>query len=285
MATRRTEFGASWWARRWIGALESFGWDSRLARGRSYARGGRVIDVEVAAGVARARVKGSERRPYAVAIRLDPFSDDTWDRVLDVLAGQALYAAKLLAGELPIEVVELCEDAGAALFPGWIDELESSCSCPDWGNPCKHVAAVHYVLAAEFDRDPFLLFRLRGRSRDELFAGLRHRRGATEVEPFESPPREEAEPAELDVSAFWTLDPEVESLDIEIRPPDVPGAILKRLGRPPVWGAQDQFLASLELLYRTASANVRDRALGGWEPAEGSGDGEEVRPEHRQQTC
>ena len=266
---RSTEFAANWWARRWIGALDRIGWATRLARGRTYARQGRVLDIEITPGQVLARVKGSRPRPYRVAMTVEQFPDEVWDRIIGALSRRALFAAKLLAGELPSEVVDLCAGAEAPLFPEHEAELGTSCSCPDWVNPCKHVAAVHYALAAEFDRDPFLLFRLRGRTRDELTAALRARRGAAggpsvpavPTVPVAADGEQPAEPLEPLIDRFWQVGPELALLDIDIRPPEVPAAVLKRLGHPPVWGSQDEFRASLEMLYRTASASVRDAAV------------------------
>ena len=273
---RPTEFAANWWARRWIGALDRIGWATRLARGRTYARHGRVLDVEISPGQVRARVKGSRPQPYRVAMQVEQFPDEVWDRIVGALSRRALFAAKLLAGELPSEVVELCASADASLFPEDEAEFATSCSCPDWVNPCKHIAAVHYALAAEFDRDPFLLFRLRGRTRDELTAALRARRGsaggpsASSTAPL--PPATDAEPPaeplEPLIDTFWQVGPELALLDVDIRPPDVPGAVLKRLGHPPVWGSQDEFRASLDTLYKVASASVRNAAV--------ASDGEDV---------
>src|SRR5688572_28735700 len=158
-----------------------------------------------------------------------------------------------------------------------------TCSCPDWAVPCKHVAAVHYALAAELDRDPFLLFRLRGRTREELTAALRARRGSfgsagaarmAEIQAAEA----EAAPAQpLPIDQFWTLGPELEGLHFEIRGPDVPGAVLRLLGRPPGWGGQEELQATLHDLYRVASASVRDVALADLEaPAEESADAAEA---------
>ena len=276
---RAAEFGANWWARRWIGALDRIGWATRLARGRSYARQGRVLDIEISPGLVRARVKGSQPRPYRVTMQIEQFPDEVWDRIVGALSRRALFAAKLLAGELPAEVVDLCASAEASLFPEDEAELGTSCSCPDWVNPCKHVAAVHYALAAEFDRDPFLLFRLRGRTRDELTAALRARRGSAGGPPVPAtaPPaatdaEQPPEPLEPLIDRFWEVGPELALLDIDIRPPDVPGAVLKRLGHPPVWGSQDEFRAGLETLYRVASASVRDAAIAS-DDADGDPDG------------
>ncbi|MGE3271568.1 MAG: SWIM zinc finger family protein [Chloroflexota bacterium] len=266
---RGPELATTWWARRWMAALDGFGWAGRLSRGRSYARNGRVLDVEFSRGAIRARVQGSERQPYRVEMSVERFPDQVWDRVIGALARQALYAAKLLAGELPAEIVQLCDTAEAPLFPSHPNDITMKCSCPDWAVPCKHVAAVHYALAAELDRDPFLLFRLRGRTREELTAALRARRSsfgsagaarmAAESQAAAETKEPEAEP--LPVEQFWTIGAELEGLHFEIREPDVPGAVLRLLGRPPGWGGQDELLASLHDLYRVASASVRDVAL------------------------
>lgn len=267
---RGPELATSWWARRWMAALDGFGWTGRLSRGRSYARNGRVLDIEIGPGTVKARVQGSERQPYRIEMTLERFADQVWDRVVGALARQALYTAKLLAGELPAEVVQLCDTAEAPLFPSHPNDITMKCSCPDWAVPCKHVAAVHYALAAELDRDPFLLFRLRGRTREELTAALRARRGSFGSAGAARMAAEQAAAAEaaaaaanqpLPVNQFWTLGAEVEALNFEIRGPDVPGAVLRLLGRPPGWGGQEELQATLYDLYRVASASVRDLAL------------------------
>src|SRR3954453_17450025 len=173
---RSGDLASTWWARRWLATLDGFGWGGRLSRGRAYARNGRVLDVEVSTGLLRARVQDVQPRPYRIEMAVEPFADQVWDRVIGALARQAIYTAKLLAGELPAEVVQLCDSAEAPLFPSHPDDIVMRCSCPEWAVPCKHVAAVHYALAAELDRDPFLLFRMRGRTREELTAALRTRR-------------------------------------------------------------------------------------------------------------
>lgn len=267
----RTELVGNWWARRWMAALDGFGWASRLARGRSYARNGRVLDIEISPGMVRARVQGSRATPYRIEMAFEPFSDAVWDRVIGALARQAIYVAKMLAGDLPAEVVQLCEVAEAPLFPDHPDEMSMRCSCPDWAIPCKHVAAVHYALAAELDRDPFLLFRLRGRTREELTSALRARRvalgsngGLPAVVTDELPDEDEdaaGEGAVLSAGSFWRTGPELDDLHFEIRSPDVPGAVLRLLGPPPAWGSHDDLLTRLHELYRVASASVRDAAL------------------------
>ena len=131
-------FGKNWWAKRWIAVLEGFHLGARLTRGRSYARRGQALSKAEQASLGKA------------------------------LAEQALFTAKLLAGEMPQDIEQAFAGAGLSLFPKHLDDLVTGCSCPDWSNPCKHIAAVYYLVGEEFDRDPFLIFKLRGVDRDRL---------------------------------------------------------------------------------------------------------------------
>ncbi len=176
--SKRGAIGEQWWSRRFIAVLESYGMSSRLARGRSYARAGQVLDFELSQGKVTARVQGSRPRPYQVKIGVLPLTTAQWRRVLDKLASQALFRAKLLAGEMPREIEEVFAGCGTPLFPSSSADLDLHCNCPDWGVPCKHLAAVCYVLAEEFDRDPFGMLAWRGKEREELLAAMRRIRGA-----------------------------------------------------------------------------------------------------------
>ena len=176
--SKRGAIGEQWWSRRFISVLESYGMSGRLARGRSYARAGQVLDLELSQGKVTAQVQGSRVRPYQVRIGVLPLTTSQWRRVQDRLASQALFRAKLLAGEMPHEIEEVFDDCGTPLFPRIAGDLEMRCSCPDWEVPCKHLAAVCYVLAEEFDRDPFGLLAWRGKARDELLAALRQLQAA-----------------------------------------------------------------------------------------------------------
>ena len=175
--SKRGAIGEQWWSRRFIGVLESYGMSGRLARGRSYARAGQVLDFELSQGKVTARVQGSRVRPYQVRIGVLPLTTAQWRRVMQQLASQALFRAKLLAGEMPHEIEEVFSECGTPLFPRSAADLDMHCSCPDWGVPCKHLAAVCYVLAEEFDRDPFAMLAWRGKGRDELLTALRQIQG------------------------------------------------------------------------------------------------------------
>ena len=167
---KRGAIGEQWWSRRFVTVLEQVCDGGRLARGRTYARKGQVMDFALGPGRVTARVQGSRPQPYAVTITIAAFDEAQWTEVTDALGSRALYRAALLAGEMPHEIVELFDEHEMPLFP---DNLDIRCSCPDWSVPCKHGSAVLYVLAEAFDDDPFLVLAWRGRDRDALLDALR----------------------------------------------------------------------------------------------------------------
>jgi uncharacterized Zn finger protein len=175
---RRGRIARTWWSQRFLEVLESFPLGGRLARGRTYARQGQVLALQVGPGEVSATVQGTSPRPYRVRIALATFPDQIWTAVEGALADQAIYSARLLAGEMPPDIEDVCTAAGAPLFPQHPDELQMSCSCPDPVTPCKHVAATCYLLAESFDEDPFRLLHWRGRGRGPLLTRLRQLRQA-----------------------------------------------------------------------------------------------------------
>jgi uncharacterized Zn finger protein len=233
--SRSTRFGLTWWGQRWIAALEALGavYANRLPRGRTYARKGAVEELTVDAGRVSARVAGSRARPYRVTLELPTFDDATWDAILVALAGRVRHAAELLDGRMPEDVDEVLTGCGVSLFPT-ARELATRCSCPDVANPCKHVAAVHYVLAQSFDADPFLLPTLRGRDRAALLASLRAvRSGAPGPTPDDHAHDEPLAVAGLVARELYCAPRPLATVTVHPHPPDDPGATLRRLGPPP----------------------------------------------------
>jgi uncharacterized Zn finger protein len=169
----RGPIGEQWWSRRFIDVLESFGLQTRLTRGRSYARSGQVLSLDIGTGHVTALVQGSRVKPYAVKLTVDPLTTRQWKRVEEALAARAIFRARLLAGEMPAEIEEVFADCGTPLFPKSARDLTMTCSCPDWEVPCKHLAAVCYVLAEAFDADPFGMLAWRGKGRADLLTALR----------------------------------------------------------------------------------------------------------------
>jgi uncharacterized Zn finger protein len=240
--SKRGAIGEQWWSRRFISVLESYGMSGRLARGRSYARAGQVLDFQLSQGKVTAQVQGSRPRPYQVRLGVLPLTTKQWRRVQDRLASQALFRAKLLAGEMPHEIEEVFDDCGTPLFPRSASDLDMHCSCPDWGVPCKHLAAVCYVLAEEFDRDPFGLLAWRGKARDDLLAALRQlQAGAAAADPgAEITPRDSldvpARPLAECLDTFWSpgLSPARLRALSTAPSPAAPDLLLRMFPPPPV---------------------------------------------------
>lgn len=261
---RKKEFGDSWWGAQWVGVLQSFGWSNRLQRGRSYARRGYVLEIKTSSGRVEALVKGSRPRPYRVRILVKALTDAAWGQVVQALAARADFTARLLAGEMPADIEEAFASAHCSLFPASSRDLETRCSCPDWANPCKHIAAVYYLMAQEFDRDPFILFLLRGRSREALLLALR------EQWAVPAAPTDPTDPAKRTVAAinggiltageletFWG-DGREREIPVRMSIPDVPEAILKQLGHPPFAREEAvEYLVTLEEYYRLISERAR----------------------------
>ncbi len=248
--SKRGDFGETWWAKRWVMSLESFEIGARLARGRSYARKGQVLSVRVIKGWIHAKVQGSRSDPYEIAVQVRTLTPAEWDKVIEALSGQALYVAKLLAGEMPHEIEDVFKTAGVPFFPDRLGDLSTKCSCPDWSNPCKHIAAVLYLLGEEFDRDPFLIFQLRGLSRDELMARLEGLAPADAIEPPEPPP---PEPLSSELGRYWGVGQAPEPAEGVILP-ETAAALPRRLGGFPFWRGETPWLEAIEPLYRAATA-------------------------------
>ena len=249
--SKRGAFGSSWWARRWTQTLEEFSIGARLGRGRSYARRGQVISIEVQSGAVTAKVQGSRKRPYNVSIGVRTISPANWERLQAAMAEQPIIAASLLSGRMPENIEDTFRSSGLSMFPEREDDLETGCSCPDWSNPCKHVAAVYLLLGEEFDRDPFLIFRLRGMDREDLL-GPEFRRSAQTLEPPALP----AEPLPPQPEEFWSTPlAALQEMDLTgpATMPDTAAALPRQLGRFPLWQGSREFVPAMQDIYRTAS--------------------------------
>lgn len=168
-------FADSWWGRAWVAALESLSMDgARLARGRAYADEGKVAAITVTPGRVVAYVHGSRARPYRAELRLRTFTDTGWDTLLDAVAVHPGHLSALLAKEMPHSLAATAREADVRLLPGG-DDLDPSCTCPDHGRPCKHVAALCYQTARLLDSDPFVLLLMRGRGERDLLDELGRR--------------------------------------------------------------------------------------------------------------
>ena len=236
------QFGRHWWTERWLDAIEEFGPPRRIARGRSYARKGQVLDLEITKGLIHAQVQGSRETPYEVRIPLKVFTNEQESEIVRDLRARPVFVASLLNGEIHPDVEAVFLRYGIPLFPEKEEGNQATCTCPDSANLCKHVAAIYYLISEELERNPFLLFELRGvppnsilpqESTEELFERL-------EDEPLIPAP-----------DKFWKTPrlPDIPLPQERITGKQKP-AILQRLGSFPFWRGEADFLGTLEKIYR-----------------------------------
>ena len=285
--TRRGAIGSSWWSRRFLDAIEAVLVGGRPGRGRAYARRGQVIDLDVRPGRIEAQVQGSRETPYRIRLTLPVVPEEDWERILAALGAEAGFAAKMLAGDLPHEVEDVFIAEGASLFPGPHARLTTECTCPDWANPCKHIAAVCYLVAEGFDRDPFAVLAWRGRARAAIIEELRRRRtnheppgdaadpaaagnaaagnaaaGNAAAAPHHAPRAGSAPLAEC-IDTFWHAGPELELVRIRPEAPELATAVLRHLPRGLVEVRGKDVVEHLGPAYEEISAVAARRAVGG----------------------
>lgn len=225
--------GNTWWSGRFLRSLERLGLSSRLQRGREYLQHGHVLSMVVGDGCVEARVRGAQE--YICRIEFAPLTDLEWEESYERLAFSDLSAAALLTtGRLPPQIEDFFAPSGRRLLPQHAEDLEFSCSCPERVSLCQHLAATAYLFAERLDRDPWLLFVMRGRSSEEVMAALAQRwsRGAEAV-PLEPPERSTSDPSEAltnDIDRFWTSSHPIE-FDLTGRT-ERPFPTARRLGSP-----------------------------------------------------
>lgn len=247
---RAKTLGITWWGQRWIEALERSSRDvvARLGKGRAYARDGHVHGLKIAPGKVTATVTDDELDSYGVSLNLEAFDAKAWNQILQAMSQQALFAAQLLNGEMPKDVDRLFRSCGKSLFPANSHDIDADCSCDDWSSPCKHVAATHYVLGEALDRDPFLLFELRGRTKEQVLAGLNKLRahlggqedGAAGAAPELLSAAAHAVPlGNLAVQNFENGLAPLPALSFNFDRAPVTGALLRSLGTPASWSVHE----------------------------------------------
>ncbi|MDN2497432.1 hypothetical protein FHY52_12165 [Nocardia nova] len=170
--SRRGSFARTWWGRAFLEAVEEVADAGRLSRGRTYARSGQVVSYHIEPGAVAAEVQGSQPRPFTSVLTLRVLRDDRLDELVEQVRGTPGMLAQLASGALPQEL-------GPLLLPGTAAELDFSCTCPDDGWPCKHVAALCYIVAERLDESPAIMLNLRGLDLDTLIRGVQEDSGPT----------------------------------------------------------------------------------------------------------
>lgn len=266
------QLSRTWWGQKFIAALASFSSESRLSRGRSYANGNKIKHFEIIEGSVVAHIRGSvnpyfgvyEEPLYTTAIDFQPISKAKWAAIVALMATKASLISRLMLNEVPESIEEAFAPLGLGLLPTGSKDLDTHCSCPDWSNPCKHIAGLHYFLAEKIDQDPFLLFELRGLPRAELQAELaKSPLGQALAQELQAQARSPVpvdsyhpKPALVPVSdpslkAFWQGELRPQSSETVEGPAGVPAILIKKQGDfPPFWQRDNSFIAAMEALYQ-----------------------------------
>jgi uncharacterized Zn finger protein len=267
-----SKFSRTWWGKKFIEALEKFSDAGRLSRGRSYANNGRVTSFGIKDGIVSAKVRGSVnpyfgvyKEPlYTTTIEFQPISAAKWAAAIALIASRASLISRLLLNEIPDNIEDSFKTLGLNFLPGSKKDFKADCSCPDWGNPCKHIAGVYYLVAAELDRDPFLLFELRGLSRADLHKELAKsplgQALSAELQLAQRPPRPVAsyytQPAIVAAASveslrdFWHGAKRLPQTMEPLPQPLVSGIPIKKQGDfPAFWQRENSFLEAMETLY------------------------------------
>jgi uncharacterized Zn finger protein len=274
-------FSRTWWGQRFLTALETFTDPARLGRGRTYANTGRIISYRLANGKVTAKVRGSinpyfgvyEEPIYTTSVAMKPLARADWTAVIAELSRRAGTVAKLLVNELPDSVEAVFASRQLPFLPQGQKDFVTSCSCPDYANPCKHVAGLCYRLAGELDRDPFLLFELRGLSRQELRVELeRSPLGqilAAELTPAEAPlvpapsyytrPTTAPVPAPGRFKEFWTGPRRLPPPGEAPAPASVPALLIRKAGDyPAFWPKDASFIETMEEIYERVRTKSKE---------------------------
>ena len=252
----------AWWSRRWTDVIEHFRLGARLGRGRNYAASGQVSDLDIAPGCVSARVQGANKEPYESTIRFRIAEGETKAGLIRELRRHPMLVARLLVSDMPLEVEGLFREASIPLFPKRENDLTSRCSCPDYANPCKHLAAVYYLLGEAITKNPLLLLTLRGISRAELLGAAAESDDA--VEDADCLPALDVRKLAGKISAedfYGTPQPPFDDFGTAVKSL-THAPLIYRLGALPFWRGQERFADTLEHLYARA-------AMRGWTVWEG----------------
>ena len=274
------QFSRTWWGQRFIAALEEFTDPGRLGRGRSYASNGRILEYAIKNGTVTAKVRGSinpyfgvYKEPiYTTTITIKAISAADWKKAIRTIASRADLVTKLLMNEMPDTIEDVFSGLGLHLLPHSERDFVTDCSCPDYSNPCKHIAGVYYLLASALDNDPFLMFELRGLSKADLHAELLNSPlgqilassltpDEVAVEPVASyytRPMREPDEAVASHKAFWTGEKRLPPPSEAAAQASVPALLIKKQGDyPPFWHEDTSFIGVMAELYERVRTKNR----------------------------
>jgi uncharacterized Zn finger protein len=274
------KFSRTWWGEKFIEALEKFTEEGRLSRGRSYASRDRVLSFELSKGKITARVRGNinpyfgvyKEPKYNITIEIKEIPRPSWVRVIKLISSKASFISRLLMNEMPDNIEEVFDEYCLHLLPRSNKDFKTHCSCPDSANPCKHIAGVYYLVAGEFDRDPFLMFKLRGLEQEELkkelaktplgevlIAGLHKEEvDLKSSDSYYTKVDKEEVPEGIPLRDFWS-GKKIPQSDETLSETAIPAILIKKQGDyPPFWDKDFSFIETMEEFYlRVRSKNKK----------------------------
>ncbi|MCZ6850946.1 MAG: hypothetical protein O7F17_04830 [Planctomycetota bacterium] len=266
-ATGDEAIARTWISQQWLERLEDLVSVGPLREGLEYARRGQTITLQINPGRVDGHVQGRAAEPYRTQLRIPTLDEQQWQRIIDAMAGEAFYSAMLLANQLPPAVGSLFASLELQLVPS-ADQLTVECDCPA-SEPCKHAAAVGYLLAERIDNDPLVMLSLRGMPGErvlERLAQARAMRTHGVAAAYADPPmphsQDGAVPLEACLDAFWRSGGQLAQLKRLGPPQHAPHALLRRLGPTPLPG-QFPMLGLLASIYDAVSRSairLRDEA-------------------------
>lgn len=233
--------GLPWHAAAFVRAVEEGIRPDAKVLGMEYALAGQVANYAVSPGVVEAAVQGRGLKPYQARITVRPLSREEWDAVISRMASEAVFAARLLTGEVPESIEECFVAAGRHLLPAEGDGVQTQCDC-GLPQPCKHVAAASYLMAERIEVDPVVLFALRGLEGELLLERLQEQRTlqTSGVSQAHATAAEEdtggLPPLEQCAADFWRPGSALDEAEAAPMPDHVPHALLRRMGPSPMGG-------------------------------------------------
>jgi len=266
------QYSRTWWGQKFITAIESFSDSERIKRGRSYSTDSRILSFEIKNGVVKATIRGNinpyfgilKEPKYKTEVKISQISAHDWTEIVQLMSCRASVVGRLLLNEVPEKLELIFKVVGHSLLPKNYKDFESSCSCPDYSNPCKHVVGVIYRLASELDQNPFLLFELRGLSKEDLqkqlAASSLGKILATELgdrsleliptTSYFPQPKTTASPEVPTLKDFWQGQKRLPTTIPLLPSSSVSAIVIKKQGdNPPFWRKDSSFIETMEELY------------------------------------
>ena len=259
----------SWIFERLFRVIEGAAGGEALAEGLEYAKLGQTKRLSIENGRLLASVQGRLSRAYATELHVAHFSAEQRDEIVRAMAEQALYSAKLLAGEMPSSIEDVFAPLGLKLFPSEPPDIETKCNCRESKPWCKHAVCAAVLLADRLCAEPLLILELRGIPHESFAAMLRDRRALTSQGPGPAIVYQPQIPGVSDQTApaveeqldrFWEVGPELDLIDAPLGKPEVSHVLLRRLGPSPFTGPRFPLLGLLATCYELISEKAQERA-------------------------